>query len=86
MVTFFNFHSFIQQSPGDCVCVSESSSWITVFVVDEISLEGMVVHRAECRPVVNDNYMKLKKWVKILNHTDMLLFAKTGALNIANIL
>ncbi|TMS06597.1 General transcription factor IIF subunit 2 [Larimichthys crocea] len=27
---------------------------------DEISLEGMVVHRAECRPVVNDNYMKLK--------------------------
>ncbi|XP_045909379.1 general transcription factor IIF subunit 2-like [Micropterus dolomieu] len=27
----------------------------------EISLEGMVVHRAECRPVVNDNYMKLKK-------------------------
>uniref|UniRef100_A0A673AYF9 General transcription factor IIF subunit 2 n=1 Tax=Sphaeramia orbicularis TaxID=375764 RepID=A0A673AYF9_9TELE len=34
---------------------------ITVFVVDEISLEGLVVHRAECRPVVNDNYMKLKK-------------------------
>ncbi|XP_029981602.1 general transcription factor IIF subunit 2-like [Sphaeramia orbicularis] len=28
---------------------------------DEISLEGLVVHRAECRPVVNDNYMKLKK-------------------------
>ncbi|XP_020775934.2 general transcription factor IIF subunit 2-like [Boleophthalmus pectinirostris] len=27
---------------------------------DEISLEGMV-HRAECKPVVNDNYMKLKK-------------------------
>uniref|UniRef100_A0A8D3DNN1 General transcription factor IIF subunit 2 n=2 Tax=Scophthalmus maximus TaxID=52904 RepID=A0A8D3DNN1_SCOMX len=26
-----------------------------------IPLEGMVVHRAECRPVVNDNYMKLKK-------------------------
>uniref|UniRef100_A0A3Q1GJ89 General transcription factor IIF subunit 2 n=1 Tax=Acanthochromis polyacanthus TaxID=80966 RepID=A0A3Q1GJ89_9TELE len=26
-----------------------------------ISLEGMVVHRAECRPVVTDNYMKLKK-------------------------
>ncbi|KAF3695009.1 General transcription factor IIF subunit 2 [Channa argus] len=31
------------------------------FSVDEISLEGMVVHRAECRPVVSDNYMKLKK-------------------------
>ncbi|XP_028249556.1 general transcription factor IIF subunit 2-like [Parambassis ranga] len=28
---------------------------------DEISLEGMVVHRAECRPVVTENYMKLKK-------------------------
>nr|XP_020470111.1 general transcription factor IIF subunit 2-like isoform X1 [Monopterus albus] len=28
---------------------------------DEIHLEGMVVHRAECRPVVSDNYMKLKK-------------------------
>uniref|UniRef100_UPI003AAD421D general transcription factor IIF subunit 2-like n=1 Tax=Centroberyx gerrardi TaxID=166262 RepID=UPI003AAD421D len=28
---------------------------------DEISLEGMVVQRAECRPAVNDNYMKLKK-------------------------
>ncbi|XP_062257793.1 general transcription factor IIF subunit 2-like [Platichthys flesus] len=28
---------------------------------DGISVEGMVVHRAECRPVVNDNYMKLKK-------------------------
>ncbi|XP_061548115.1 general transcription factor IIF subunit 2-like isoform X1 [Phycodurus eques] len=28
---------------------------------EEICLEGMVVHRAECRPVVTDNYMKLKK-------------------------
>ncbi|KAL6100619.1 gtf2f2 [Pungitius sinensis] len=28
---------------------------------DEIRLEGMVVHRAECRPVVNDDYMRLKK-------------------------
>ncbi|XP_063354499.1 general transcription factor IIF subunit 2-like isoform X2 [Pelmatolapia mariae] len=28
---------------------------------DEISLEGMVVHRAECRPAVTDSYMKLKK-------------------------
>ncbi|XP_061697733.1 general transcription factor IIF subunit 2-like isoform X4 [Syngnathoides biaculeatus] len=27
----------------------------------EICLEGTVVHRAECRPVVTDNYMKLKK-------------------------
>ncbi|XP_013770021.1 general transcription factor IIF subunit 2-like [Pundamilia nyererei] len=29
---------------------------------DEISLEGMVVHRAECRPVVTDSYMKLKNF------------------------
>ncbi|TWW80617.1 General transcription factor IIF subunit 2 [Takifugu flavidus] len=28
---------------------------------DALSLEGTVVHRAECTPVVNDNYMKLKK-------------------------
>ncbi|XP_068428492.1 general transcription factor IIF subunit 2-like isoform X2 [Clinocottus analis] len=28
---------------------------------DGISLEGMVVHRAECRPVVSDDYMRLKK-------------------------
>ncbi|KAM3862246.1 general transcription factor IIF subunit 2b [Diretmus argenteus] len=28
---------------------------------DDISIEGMVVQRAECRPAVNDNYMKLKK-------------------------
>ncbi|KAM4609413.1 general transcription factor IIF subunit 2b [Polymixia lowei] len=28
---------------------------------DEISLEGMVVQRAECRTVINDSYMKLKK-------------------------
>lgn len=45
----------------------ERSRWVTVFVVDQISLEGMVVHRAECRPVVNDNYMKLKKWVNLWN-------------------
>lgn len=29
--------------------------------VDALSLEGTVVHRAECTPVVNDNYMRLKK-------------------------
>uniref|UniRef100_A0A672FBW0 General transcription factor IIF subunit 2 n=1 Tax=Salarias fasciatus TaxID=181472 RepID=A0A672FBW0_SALFA len=26
-----------------------------------ISLEGMVVHRAECKPAVTDNYMKMKR-------------------------
>ncbi|XP_065149080.1 general transcription factor IIF subunit 2b [Paramisgurnus dabryanus] len=28
---------------------------------DKVSLEGMVVQRAECRPAANDSYMKLKK-------------------------
>ncbi|XP_065151837.1 general transcription factor IIF subunit 2 isoform X1 [Paramisgurnus dabryanus] len=28
---------------------------------DKIALEGMVVQRAECRPAVSDNYMKLKR-------------------------
>ncbi|CAB1328732.1 unnamed protein product [Coregonus sp. 'balchen'] len=29
--------------------------------INKISLEGIVVQRAECRPAVNQNYMKLKK-------------------------
>lgn len=28
---------------------------------DQVTLEGMVVQRAECRPAVNESYMKLKK-------------------------
>ncbi|KTF85110.1 hypothetical protein cypCar_00047555, partial [Cyprinus carpio] len=28
---------------------------------DKIALEGLVVQRAECRPAVSENYMKLKK-------------------------
>lgn len=28
---------------------------------DQITLEGMVVQRAECRPAVSESYMKLKK-------------------------
>lgn len=28
---------------------------------DKIALEGVVVQRAECRPAVNENYMRLKK-------------------------
>uniref|UniRef100_A0A665ULT8 General transcription factor IIF subunit 2 n=1 Tax=Echeneis naucrates TaxID=173247 RepID=A0A665ULT8_ECHNA len=43
---------FSQSNTGDSG--SEASSSLII-------LEGMVVHRAECRPVVNDNYMKLKK-------------------------
>ncbi|XP_032384735.1 general transcription factor IIF subunit 2 [Etheostoma spectabile] len=49
-------HSFTMHTvDGQTMAVFSQSS------ADEISLEGMVVHRAECRPVVSDNYMKLKK-------------------------
>ncbi|KAI4805545.1 hypothetical protein KUCAC02_010150 [Chaenocephalus aceratus] len=44
---------------------------------DGISLEGMVVHRAECRPVVNDNYMKLKKMET--NHFKQKAFCSSSA-------
>uniref|UniRef100_A0A8C6TXG8 General transcription factor IIF subunit 2 n=1 Tax=Neogobius melanostomus TaxID=47308 RepID=A0A8C6TXG8_9GOBI len=55
-------HPFNMQSVGgQTLAVFSQSDKVSVFVADEISLEGMVVHRAECRPVVNDNYMKLKK-------------------------
>ncbi|KAM8856969.1 general transcription factor IIF subunit 2-like isoform 2-T2 [Synchiropus picturatus] len=46
---------------GDRNLHYKSSQQRITMATDEISLEGMVVHRAECRPVVNDNYMKLKK-------------------------
>lgn len=29
---------------------------------DKLSIEGKVTQRAECRPVANDTYMKLKRW------------------------
>uniref|UniRef100_A0A672LZ19 General transcription factor IIF subunit 2 n=1 Tax=Sinocyclocheilus grahami TaxID=75366 RepID=A0A672LZ19_SINGR len=32
---------------------------------DKIALEGVVVQRAECRPAVSENYMRLKKYVHI---------------------
>ena len=32
---------------------------------DKLALEGVVVQRAECRPAVSENYMKLKKYVVI---------------------
>ncbi|XP_062313051.1 general transcription factor IIF subunit 2b isoform X1 [Osmerus eperlanus] len=49
-------HPFTMQTVGGqtLAVYSESS-------IDKICLEGMVVQRAECRPVVNENYMKLKK-------------------------
>ncbi|KAF6738707.1 General transcription factor IIF subunit 2 [Oryzias melastigma] len=30
-------------------------------LTDGISVEGMVVHRAECRPIVSEDYMKIKR-------------------------
>lgn len=37
------------------------SANVCFFLKDKIALEGMVVQRAECRPAVSDNYMKLKR-------------------------
>uniref|UniRef100_A0A3Q3WZF8 General transcription factor IIF subunit 2 n=1 Tax=Mola mola TaxID=94237 RepID=A0A3Q3WZF8_MOLML len=49
-------HTFTMQSVGGQMLAvfTEASS-------DKIALEGVVVQRAECRPAVNENYMKLKK-------------------------
>lgn len=33
----------------------------TFFILDKLSLEGIVVQRAECRPAASENYMKLKR-------------------------
>ncbi|NP_001082266.1 general transcription factor IIF subunit 2 [Xenopus laevis] len=30
-------------------------------VIDKLALEGIVVHRAECRPAASDNYMQMKR-------------------------
>ncbi|XP_054644325.1 general transcription factor IIF subunit 2-like isoform X2 [Dunckerocampus dactyliophorus] len=49
-------HPFTMNSVG-----GQTMAVFSLGVKDEISLEGMVVHKAECRPVVTDNYMKLKK-------------------------
>ncbi|XP_074551459.1 general transcription factor IIF subunit 2-like [Halichoeres trimaculatus] len=49
-------HPFTMHSVGGQTMAAFSQS-----DTDGISQEGIVVHRAECRPVVNDNYMKLKK-------------------------
>ncbi|XP_068185730.1 general transcription factor IIF subunit 2-like [Antennarius striatus] len=49
-------HPFTMHTVGGQTMVVFSQS-----DTDEISLEGTVVHRVECRPDVDDNYMKLKK-------------------------
>ncbi|GAB1299105.1 General transcription factor IIF subunit 2 [Apodemus speciosus] len=49
-------HPFVLQSVGGqtLTVFTESSS-------DKLSLEGIVVQRAECRPAASENYMKLKR-------------------------
>ncbi|NXG73169.1 T2FB factor, partial [Baryphthengus martii] len=50
-------HPFLLQSVG--------GQTLTVFTessMDKLSLEGIVVQRAECRPAASENYMKLKRW------------------------
>ncbi|XP_005213654.1 general transcription factor IIF subunit 2 isoform X1 [Bos taurus] len=49
-------HPFVLQSVGGqtLTVFTESSS-------DKLSLEGIVVQRAECRPAANENYMRLKR-------------------------
>ncbi|KAF4086932.1 hypothetical protein AMELA_G00090200 [Ameiurus melas] len=49
-------HPFTMQTVGgqNLAVFTENSS-------DQITLEGMVVQRAECRPAVSESYMKLKK-------------------------
>ncbi|XP_041128590.1 general transcription factor IIF subunit 2 [Polyodon spathula] len=49
-------HPFTMQSVGGqtLAVFTESSS-------DKLALEGVVVQRAECRPAVSENYMKLKR-------------------------
>ncbi|XP_033004274.1 general transcription factor IIF subunit 2 isoform X2 [Lacerta agilis] len=49
-------HPFLLQSVG--------GQMLTVFTessLEKLSLEGIVVQRAECRPAANENYMKLKR-------------------------
>ncbi len=50
---------------------SYNCHWVLMslfFHKDKIALEGLVVQRAECRPAVGENYMKLKKYVHICTH------------------
>ncbi|KAK6309828.1 hypothetical protein J4Q44_G00197090 [Coregonus suidteri] len=49
-------HPFTMHSVG-----GQTLAVFTETSADKISLEGIVVQRAECRPAVNQNYMKLKK-------------------------
>uniref|UniRef100_A0A8C7I182 General transcription factor IIF subunit 2 n=1 Tax=Oncorhynchus kisutch TaxID=8019 RepID=A0A8C7I182_ONCKI len=55
------------RAPRDHPMTMHSVWGKTVFTessADKISLEGIMVQRAECRPHVNENYMKLKSETK----------------------
>lgn len=41
--------------------ISEYS--FSLSIQDKLSLEGIVVQRAECRPAASENYMRLKRLV-----------------------
>ncbi|XP_041936239.1 general transcription factor IIF subunit 2 isoform X2 [Alosa alosa] len=49
-------HPFTMQTVG-----GQTLAVFTETASDKLALEGVVVQRAECRPAVSENYMKLKK-------------------------
>ncbi|CAO2591627.1 General transcription factor IIF subunit 2, partial [Lemmus lemmus] len=61
-------HPFVLQSVGGqtLTVFTESSSGkgeqnFSLSIQDKLSLEGIVVQRAECRPAASENYMRLKR-------------------------
>ncbi|XP_062831710.1 general transcription factor IIF subunit 2 isoform X2 [Anolis carolinensis] len=49
-------HPFLLQSVG-----GQTLTVFTESALEKLSLEGIVVQRAECRPAASENYMKLKR-------------------------
>ena len=41
-------------------CTTEN---MILVLSDQMSVEGKVIQRAECHPVADDNYMKLKRYI-----------------------
>lgn len=33
------------------------------FITDKLGIEGKVIQRAECRPIADNNYLKLKRYI-----------------------
>lgn len=52
---------FTENSSGQSEDRSDGSSSVSGAGPDKIALEGVVVQRADCRPAVNENYMRLKR-------------------------